>query len=64
MGPPGVERHEAVWNWRHLHQLPDRRRKPGAIEAALGKSIRRLGEVKSKWDAKNVFRTNRNIRPA
>jgi FAD/FMN-containing dehydrogenase len=34
------------------------------IEAALGKSIHRLGEIKSKWDAKNIFRTNRNIRPA
>jgi len=34
------------------------------VEAALGTSMRRLGEVKSKWDAKNVFRTNRNIRPA
>ncbi len=34
------------------------------VEAALGKSIRRLGEVKSKWDAKNIFRTNRNVRPA
>jgi len=34
------------------------------VDAALGKSIRRLGEVKSKWDAKNIFRTNRNIRPA
>ncbi len=34
------------------------------IEAALGKGLDRLGEVKSKWDPKNVFRTNRNIKPA
>jgi FAD/FMN-containing dehydrogenase len=33
------------------------------IEAALGKGIVRLAEVKSKWDPKNVFRTNRNIKP-
>ncbi|HEX5138648.1 MAG TPA: FAD-binding oxidoreductase [Planctomycetota bacterium] len=33
-------------------------------EAALGKSLRRLGEVKAKWDPQNVFRTNRNIKPA
>ena len=33
------------------------------IEAALGKGLERLGEVKSKWDPKNFFRTNRNIKP-
>jgi len=33
-------------------------------EAALGKSLRRLAEIKSKWDPGNVFRTNRNIKPA
>lgn len=33
-------------------------------EAALGKSLQRLAEVKSKWDPQNVFRTNRNIKPA
>jgi FAD/FMN-containing dehydrogenase len=32
-------------------------------EAALGKSLERLAAVKSKWDPKNVFRTNRNIKP-
>jgi len=31
-------------------------------EAALGKSLSRLSEVKSKWDPENMFRTNRNIR--
>jgi FAD/FMN-containing dehydrogenase len=37
---------------------------PERIEAALGKSLKRLAEVKAKWDPKNVFRTNRNIKPA
>jgi FAD/FMN-containing dehydrogenase len=37
---------------------------PERIEAALGDSIARLAEVKSKWDPQNEFRTNRNIRPA
>ena len=34
------------------------------IEAALGPAIRRLAEVKAKWDPQNVFRANRNITPA
>jgi hypothetical protein len=34
------------------------------IEAALGKRLQRLAEVKAKWDPENVFRTNRNIKPA
>ncbi|MDQ3697357.1 MAG: FAD-binding oxidoreductase [Gemmatimonadota bacterium] len=33
------------------------------IEAALGKALQRLAEVKTRWDPKNVFRTNRNINP-
>jgi FAD/FMN-containing dehydrogenase len=33
------------------------------MDAALGKSLRRLGEVKAEWDPGNVFRTNRNIKP-
>lgn len=36
---------------------------PERIEAAIGKSLQRLAAVKTKWDPKNVFRTNRNIRP-
>ncbi len=37
---------------------------PERIEAALGKGLARLAEVKAKWDPQNVFRTNRNIAPA
>ncbi|HXH03810.1 MAG TPA: FAD-binding oxidoreductase [Candidatus Competibacteraceae bacterium] len=33
-------------------------------EAALGKALQRLAEIKSRWDPQNVFRTNRNIKPA
>jgi FAD/FMN-containing dehydrogenase len=33
------------------------------IEAAFGKGLDRLREVKSKWDPNNVFRTNRNVQP-
>ncbi len=36
---------------------------PQRIEAALGKGLVRLAQVKAKWDSKNVFRTNRNIVP-
>ncbi|HEX3131489.1 MAG TPA: FAD-binding oxidoreductase [Thermoanaerobaculia bacterium] len=32
-------------------------------EAALGTGLRRLAEVKAKWDPQNMFRTNRNIKP-
>jgi len=31
--------------------------------AALGKALERLAEVKTSWDPENVFRTNRNIKP-
>ena len=37
---------------------------PERIAAALGTSLKRLAEVKKTWDPKNVFRTNRNIKPA
>ncbi len=37
---------------------------PQRTEAALGKALRRLGEVKARWDPENLFRTNRNIPPA
>ncbi|HEY5545492.1 MAG TPA: FAD-binding oxidoreductase [Gemmatimonadaceae bacterium] len=36
---------------------------PERIEAALGKGLHRLAEVKARWDPQNVFRTNRNITP-
>jgi hypothetical protein len=37
---------------------------PERIEAAIGKALPRLAAVKAKWDPTNVFRTNRNIKPA
>jgi len=36
---------------------------PERTEAALGKGLQRLAEVKAKWDPQNMFRTNRNIKP-
>jgi FAD/FMN-containing dehydrogenase len=37
---------------------------PERIAAALGKGLHRLARVKATWDPHNVFRTNRNVRPA
>jgi FAD/FMN-containing dehydrogenase len=37
---------------------------PERTVAALGPTLRRLAEVKARWDPDNVFRTNRNITPA
>lgn len=35
------------------------------VRASLGKAaIKRLREIKAKWDPENLFRTNRNIKPA
>ncbi len=36
---------------------------PDRIEAAFGNGFKQLVAVKSKWDPKNMFRTNRNIKP-
>jgi hypothetical protein len=36
---------------------------PERIEAALGKSLSRLVEIKTNWDPENMFRMNRNIKP-
>ncbi|HWN43443.1 MAG TPA: FAD-binding oxidoreductase [Thermoanaerobaculia bacterium] len=36
---------------------------PERTQAALGKGLQRLAEVKARWDPQNVFRTNRNISP-
>jgi len=36
---------------------------PKRTEAALGRALQRLAEVKATWDPQNVFRTNRNIKP-
>jgi hypothetical protein len=37
---------------------------PERIQAALGKARHRLVQVKTRWDPDNVFRVNRNIKPA
>jgi hypothetical protein len=37
---------------------------PERVQAALGTGLQRLAEVKAKWDPQNLFRTNRNIKPA
>jgi FAD/FMN-containing dehydrogenase len=37
---------------------------PERTQAALGRGLERLAEIKAKWDPDNVFRTNRNIKPA
>ena len=37
---------------------------PERIQAGFGKNMRRLSEVKAMWDPENLFRTNRNIKPA
>lgn len=37
---------------------------PERTQAALGGSLKRLAEVKGKWDPMNVFRTNRNVLPS
>jgi len=34
------------------------------INASLGKGLQQLSRVKTKWDPQNVFRMNRNIKPA
>ncbi len=34
------------------------------IRAAYGGNYDRLGKVKAKYDPNNLFRTNKNIRPA
>ena len=33
-------------------------------EAALGGALQRLAQIKARWDPQNMFRTNRNIKPA
>lgn len=37
---------------------------PERVQAALGTSLPRLAEIKRAWDPTNLFRTNRNIKPA
>jgi hypothetical protein len=60
-----MDRHEAVFDRRHVHQLPlTEDDGAGHTEAALGGTFQRLAQVKAQWDPQNVFGTNRNIRPA
>jgi len=33
------------------------------LQAAFGKGIQKLTEIKTKWDSDNVLRMNRNIKP-
>ena len=37
---------------------------PDRVAAALGTAAARLAKVKQQWDPENVFRTNRNVKPA
>lgn len=37
---------------------------PERVRVAFGQGLKRLAEVKAKWDPQNVFRTNRNVAPA
>jgi FAD/FMN-containing dehydrogenase len=37
---------------------------PERVAAALGRGVKRLAEIKRRWDPENMFRTNRNILPA
>ena len=34
------------------------------VAAAYGANLKRLGEIKARWDPDNVFRVNKNIAPA
>jgi hypothetical protein len=34
------------------------------VDTALGRNLRRLAEVKAKYDPDNFFRVNNNIKPA
>jgi hypothetical protein len=36
----------------------------GDVDLAYGQTLRRLGEVKARYDPANLFRRNQNIRPA
>jgi hypothetical protein len=36
---------------------------PERTEAAFGKGLKRLADIKATWDSQNLFRTNRNITP-
>jgi len=46
----------------YVNFMPDD--EPGRVEKAYGENYRRLSEIKHRYDPKNLFRMNQNIRPS
>jgi len=63
MGTGSVERDEAVLYRRTYINFLTEDDGPERTAAALGTGMRRLAEVKARWDPENTFRINRNIAP-
>ncbi len=64
MGAGGLERHKPFSTGGNYINFLTQDESPERVEAALGRAIKRLTEIKKKWDPENFFRTNRNIKPA